>query len=410
MDPVITVVGIGADGWAGLAPASQAAVLSADVLLGGARHLALLPQVPGAREPWPSPLRPNLEALLERHAGRRVVALASGDPLLSGIATTLVELLGRDAVEILPSISSVTLARARMRWSAESIDVVTVVGREVDVVRRYFNSGRRLVILSSGKATPDEVARMLAHDGFGISAVTVLSDLGAPEESRVDGTAAGWDNAGVADLNVICVDCRPDNLTRPGYSTSPGLPDGAYEHDGQLTKRLLRAAALAALSPLPGQLLWDIGGGAGSIGIEWMRTDPRSRAITVERDHARAGRISANARMLGVPALQVVTGSAPDALGELELPDAIFVGGGVAEPGNLDACWDALLPGGRLVAHAVSLEGEAALIAAWHQRGGELTRISMDQAGPLGSMSGWIPRRPVTQWAITIPLASDAQL
>lgn len=404
MNPVITVVGIGADGWDSLAPSSRDAILAAEVLLGGARHLAMLPPLDAATEAWPSPLKPNLDALLARHHGRRVVALASGDPLVSGIGTTLIELLGPDAVEVLPAISSVTLARARMRWSAESTDVVTVVGRDVDVARRFFSAGRRLIVLSANRSTPDEIARMLTHDGFGPSRLTVLSNLGAADESRTEGTALHWHDAVVDDLNVICVDCRPENLTRPGYSTSPGLPDGAYENDGQMTKHLVRAAALAALAPLPGQLLWDVGGGSGSIAIEWMRTDPRCDAIVVERDHARAQRIRANARALGVPGLQVLAGSAPEALSELEVPDAIFLGGGVAQPGNLSACWDALMPGGRLVAHAVTLEGEAALISAWQRRGGQLNRISIDQAGPLGSLSGWAPRRPVTQWSVTVPL------
>ncbi|WP_024796934.1 precorrin-6y C5,15-methyltransferase (decarboxylating) subunit CbiE [Tomitella biformata] len=409
MNPVITVVGIGADGWEGLAPRSRDVVLAAEVLLGGARHLAMLPSVAAVVEPWPSPLRPNLDALLGRHLDRRVVVLASGDPLVSGIGTTLIELLGPDAVEVLPAVSSVALARARMRWSAESTDVVTVVGRDVDAARRYFGAGRRLIVLSSDRTTPAELARLLAVDGFGASRLTVLSNLGVGDESRIEGTALAWDDTPVPNLNIVCVDCRADTPTRPGYSTSPGLPDDAYANDGQLTKHLIRAAALAALAPMPGQLLWDVGGGAGSIGIEWMRTDPRCQAIAVERDPARAARITANARRLGVPGLQVVTGSAPAALDELALPDAVFLGGGVAQEGNLAACWNAMLPGGRLVAHAVTLEGEMALISQWQRRGGELSRISLEQAAPLGSLSGWTPRRPVTQWAVTIPF-TDTEL
>lgn len=412
MNPVITVVGIGADGWDSLAPRSREAVRAAEVLLGGARHLAMLPADATANtvaEAWPSPLKPNLDALLDGHRNRRIVALASGDPLVSGIGATLIDLLGPNAVEVLPAVSSVALAHARMRWSSESTDVVTIVGRDIDAARRYFGAGRRLVILSSDRSSPDELARLLATDGFGASRLTVLSNLGAPDESRMEGAAFTWEDGGVADLNIVCVDCRADNLTRPGHSTSPGLPDEAYANDGQLTKHLIRAAALAALAPMPGQLLWDVGGGAGSIGIEWMRTDPRCQAIAVERDKARAERIHHNARRLGVPGLRVVTGAAPEALDELELPDAIFLGGGVAQPGNLEACWHALLPGGRLVAHAVTLEGEAALVSQWQRRGGELNRISLEQAAPLGSLNGWTPRRPVTQWAVTVPY-TDTEL
>jgi len=399
--PRVTVVGVGADGWAGLAPASRAAVEGAEVLLGGKRHLDLMPAgtAPAAlREPWPSPLLPSLPALLERYAGRRVVVLASGDPFVSGIGTTLVDLLGAEAVTALPAVSSVALARARLGWAAESCDVVSVVGRDLDVLRRHLTPGRRLLVLSADGGTPAEVAALLVASGCGGSRLEVLSDLGARTEARTGTTADAWTGPAPS-LNVVAVEVRVDPGAR-AFAAVPGLPDEAFEHDGQLTKRDLRALALSRLAPAPGQLLWDVGAGAGSVGIEWARTDPRCRTVAVERSPERAARVARNAARLGVPSVRVVTGSAPAALAALPDPDAVFVGGGATEPGALEAAWQRLGPGGRLVVHAVTLETED-VVRAWHRRvGGELARVAVEHAEPLGSFTGWRPARPVVQWAV----------
>ena len=399
--PRVTVVGVGADGWAGLAPASRAAVEGAEVLLGGKRHLDLLPAGTAAaahREPWPSPLLPSLPALLERYAGRRVVVLASGDPFVSGIGTTLVDLLGAEAVTALPAVSSVALARARLGWAAESCDVVSVVGRDLDVLRRHLTPGRRLLVLSADGGTPAEVAALLVASGCGGSRLEVLSDLGARTEARTGTTADAWTGPAPS-LNVVAVEVRVDPGAR-AFAAVPGLPDEAFEHDGQLTRRDLRALALSRLAPAPGQLLWDVGAGAGSVGIEWARTDPRCRTVAVERSPERAARVARNAARLGVPSVRVVTGSAPAALAALPDPDAVFVGGGATEPGALEAAWQRLGPGGRLVVHAVTLETED-VVRAWHRRvGGELARVAVEHAEPLGSFTGWRPARPVVQWAV----------
>jgi len=393
----VTVVGIGADGWAGVPERLRKIVVDADVVLGGARHLGLLPDVDGQhREAWPSPLRDGLPALLERHAGRAVVALATGDPLLSGIGSTLVEVLGADGVRIEPALSSVALARARMGWADETTATVSVVGRDLHRVLRELAPGRRLLVLSSDERTPADLAALLTMSGYGDSALTALSDLGAEHEARVDGAAATW-SAEVAPLNVVAAE-----LAGPVVgSWTAGLPDDAYDHDGQLTKRDLRASALARLAPQPGQLLWDVGAGAGSVGIEWLRAHPTCRAVAVERDPDRVARIIGNATRLGVPGLQVVTGVAPDCLADLPRPDAVFVGGGATSPGLLDRCLAALAPGGRLVAHGVTLETEALLVQMHAEHGGELTRISVEHVEPIGSFSGWTPARAVTQWAWT---------
>ena len=393
----LVVVGIGADGWPGVPDRLRTRIEDAEVVLGGHRQLALLPEVRGQlREPWPAQLREGVTKLLEKYAGRRVVVLASGDPLVSGIGSTLVDLLGVEAVEIEPAVSSVALARARMGWPAESVDVVTAVGRDPSAVLRHLAPGHRLLVLSADESTAAQVARLLATSGYGASRMTVLGDLGATDESRVEGTAATW-AADVSRLNVVALE-----LDGPVVgSWSGGLPDEVFEHDGQLTKRDLRVSALARLAPLPGQLLWDVGAGAGSVGIEWMRAHRTCRAFAVEADPDRADRIGRNAERLGVPALEVVRGRAPEALADLPAPDAAFVGGGATAEGVLDACLAAIRPGGRLVAHAVTLETEALLVERYTTHGGELTRIHVERAAPIGSFTGWTPTRAVTQWTLT---------
>lgn len=392
----IVVVGVGADGWDGLGEPARAAVAAADVVVGAPRQLDLLPAVDGQqRRSWPTPLRAGLPALFDQLAGRRVVALASGDPLLSGVGSTLIGLLGASRVSVIPAVSSVTLARARLGWSAESVAVIRA--GDVHAVLRELAPGRRVLVLSADETTPAGLAALLVEHGYGASRMTVLGDLGGQAESRLDSTAASY--AGPAPrLNIVAVEL--DGPLPAGWTA--GLPDDVYEHDGQLTKRDLRASALARLAPAPGQLLWDVGAGAGSVGIEWMRAHPSCRAIAVEADQTRAQRISGNARKLGVPALDVVNGSAPEALTDLPAPDAVFIGGGLSRPGVLDVCLSGLRPGGRLVAHAVTFESEALLAAAYAGHGGELTRIQVEHAEPLGTFTGWKPARAVTQWALTV--------
>jgi len=394
----LVVVGIGADGWDGLPAASRAEVERADVLLGSARQLALVPpSVAAERVPWPSPLSEALPGIVDRQAGRAIVVLASGDPMLSGIGTTLTRLLGRERVHVLPAPSSVSLACARLGWAVEETPVVTLVGRPLALLHPHVQPGRRLLLLGSDGGTPAEVGALLAARGFGASILTVLGDLGGPDESARSGTARGWSGPDAA-LAVTAVECRADPGTVP-LPTTPGLPDDAYEHDGQLTKRDVRAVTLARLGPVPGQLLWDVGAGSGSIGIEWMRTHPSCRAVAVESAPDRAARIVRNAGRLGVPDLQVVEGRAPEALAGLAAPDAVFVGGGATVPGVLDACWDALPTGGRLVVNAVTLESEAVLAQRHARSGGELVRLGVAHAVPVGGFSGWKPAMPVTIWS-----------
>ncbi|MGA4877782.1 precorrin-6y C5,15-methyltransferase (decarboxylating) subunit CbiE [Streptomyces lydicamycinicus] len=418
----LSVVGIGADGWDGLPPDSRQALSAAEVLIGGARQLALLPaECTGERVPWPSPLRPAVPGLLAAYAGRRVCVLASGDPMFYGIGRTLTEVIQEQAatgagetaggppapgLRILPHPSSVSHACARLGWPLEDTEVVTLVGRPAENLLRALYDGRRVLVLSAGARTPAEVAALLRAHGFGPTRIRVLEQLGGPREKTAEGTAEDWDLPPGDPLNVLALDCRRAPGTPP-LSTVPGLPDAAYEHDGQLTKRHVRAATLAALAPAPGELLWDIGGGSGSIAIEWLRAHRGCRAVSVERDPVRAERIGRNARTLGVPGLRVVTGPAPAALDGLPTPDAVFIGGGLTAPGLLAACWAALPAGGRLVANTVTLESEA-LLADWYRRhGGELVRLAVAHAVPVGGFTGWRQAMPVTQWSAVKPPATS---
>ncbi|WP_246150673.1 precorrin-6y C5,15-methyltransferase (decarboxylating) subunit CbiE [Streptomyces qinzhouensis] len=402
----VTVVGIGADGWDGIPGAARAELLAAEVVIGGPRQLGLLPpECAGERIPWPSPLRPAVPRLLAEHSGRRIAVLASGDPMFYGIGRAVTEVLGAGAVRVLPHPSSVSYACARLNWPVEDVEIVTVVGRPTARIAAALHEGRRLLVLSAGATTPGEVAALLRDRGFGPSPIRVLERLGGPGERTTGAvTADAWPTAAAPGdpLNIVAVECR----RAPGalrLGAVPGLPDEAYEHDGQLTKRHIRAATLGVLAPAPGELLWDVGGGSGSIAVEWLRTHPSCRAVTVERDPVRAERIVRNAERLGVPGLRVVTGAAPEALAGLPRPDAVFIGGGLTAPGLLEACWQALAPGGRLVANTVTLESEALLAAAHRRHGGELVRLATARAVPVGGFTGWRQAMPVTQWAVEKP-------
>ncbi|NKE60048.1 precorrin-6y C5,15-methyltransferase (decarboxylating) subunit CbiE [Lentzea sp. PSKA42] len=372
----VTVVGIGADGWDGLSPAARHAIGNAKVLMGSQRQLDL---VPGEfeRVAWPSPLVPALPALFEKY--RDVCVLASGDPMFHGIGTTLVRLLG-SRVKVVPHPSSVSLACARLGWALNEVEVVSLVGRSPDVLRPALTPGRRVLVLGGEPAIVAGLA----------GSITVLEQLGGPAEKVYQWSGQVWDP-----LCVIAIE-----YAGSGHSRVPGLPDDAYETDGQLTKREVRAISLSRLAPLPGQLLWDVGAGSGSIAIEWARTHPTCRTIAVEQSAERAERIVRNAAALGVPGVAVHIGRAPDALEGLEKPDAIFIGGGLTVPGVVQACWDALAAGGRLVVNAVTLESEA-VVAQWYARlGGDLVRIAVNRGSAVGGFTGWRPHMPVTTWSV----------
>lgn len=397
----LPVVGIGADGWAGLDPLRRGRIHDAEVIIGGHRHLAMLPDsVQAERHVWPSPLRSRLPGFLEQYRGRHVVVLASGDPMFFGIGSILIELIGPDAVEILPGISVLSLACARLGWPVQDVDVVSVVGRELHRAADHLMPDRKVLVLSEDAKTPERLAALVDNAGYGASQITVLADLGSPSETVVSGPARSWNHQIGSDLNVVAIDCvAHDHAHVP--VTVAGRDDAMFLNDGQLTKRDVRASAIARLGPLPGQLLWDVGAGAGSVAIEWIRADRRCRAIAIESHPLRADRIRENARIHGVPRLSVTEGYAPGVLADLESPDAVFIGGGATTEGLLPACWDALLPGGRLVVHGVTLETEGLLLRQYARHGGELVRLNIEQAEALGTFTAWKPARPIIQWSIS---------
>jgi precorrin-6Y C5,15-methyltransferase (decarboxylating) len=323
--------------------------------------------------------------------------LASGDPMLHGIGATLVRRLGPQRLRVIPHISAHAFACARLGWPAADVELVSAVSRSAEVVAPALAPGRRLVVYVSGPGGAAEVARVARERGFGASRLVVMEELGGPKERIEESTADGWGEREAAPLHTVALEVSGAGTL---LGRTPGLPDEAYEHDGQITKRDVRAITLAALVPVAGQLLWDIGAGSGSVAIEWLRAAPGARALAIERDAVRAQRIDRNALRLGVPSLEVVAGAAPGALDGLPAPDAIFVGGGLTVDGLLERCRGALAPGGRLVANAVTVEGEGVLARAHARWGGRLVRLAVAHAEPLGGYTAWRPAMAITQWEL----------
>ena len=400
--PWLSIVGIGEDGLDGLSGAARALVATAETLVGGARHLAMVPPAAtdaAERMIWATPLSETVEAIAARR-GRRVVVLATGDPLWYGIGVTLARRFPPDEMTVLPQPGAFSLAAAKLLWPLARCATLTVHGRPLDRILLHLAPGARLLLLSHDGGTPNRIAALLRERGWGPSVLTVLERLGGPDEAVAGGIAAdAWRDRRFGDLNTVAVECRAGPAAQP-LSRLAGLPDDAFEHDGQITKREVRAATLAALAPLPGERLWDVGAGCGSIAIEWLRSAPRMEAVAVESRPERCAMIARNAAALGVSDLAVASGRAPDSLDGLPAPDAVFVGGGASDPAVLERCWAALRSGGRLVANAVTIEGEAALLAWQAAHGGDLTRIAVSRASPIGPYLGWRPLMPVTQLAV----------
>ena len=395
----LSVVGIGEDGIVGLNPIARSLLENADIIVGGDRHLAMLLES-DRREKivWKSPISRSITEIIQRR-GKSVCVLASGDPMCYGIGVTLIDRIPRDEMTIIPSQSAFSLACAKLGWSLTEVELLSLCGRDPNLLNAFLYPNARLLILSSGKQTPIKVAKILVEKGYNKSEITVLERLGGEKERIVRGIANIWHENKIADLNTIAVTCLADSDTIP-RSRLPGLPDNAYHHDGQLTKKEVRAITLAALAPLPGQLLWDVGAGCGSIGIEWMRSDRSCRAIAIEKNSQRLKYIADNAAALGVPHLKIVVGEAPNILINLPQPDTIFIGGGLSASNLLETCWNILPVKGRLVANSVTVQGEQKLLQ-WQQKlGGELIRIAISRAEPLGQFLGWKAIAPVTQWVI----------
>jgi precorrin-6B C5,15-methyltransferase / cobalt-precorrin-6B C5,C15-methyltransferase len=397
----LSIVGIGEDGVAGLSPAAQTLVKTAETLVGGARHLAMVPIGAAERLPWRRPLGDTIGDIVARR-GRRVTVLASGDPLWYGVGALLTRHFSREEMTIMPQPSAFSLAAARLGWPLAECALISLHGRPLDGIRLHLAPGRHLLILAEDGATPGRIAGLLTAAGWGASPMTVFANLGGARETVRDGIAEEWGDRVCPDLNTIALECVAAPGTR-ALSRLAGLSDDAFEHDGQLTKREVRAATLARLAPLPGERLWDIGAGCGSIALEWLRAAEHGAAVAVEQDPARAAMIARNAAALGVPQLDIVVGAAPAALADQPAPDAVFVGGGLTSPDLLPALWTTLRPGGRLVANVVSSEGERAVFN-WHaQHGGDLCRIAVSRCEPVADHHLWRSLAAVTQFAVIKP-------
>jgi precorrin-6Y C5,15-methyltransferase (decarboxylating) len=393
----LSIIGIGEDGVEGLTPVARDLVSGAKIVFGGKRHLALAaPLIRGAARPWPTPFERGVEEILAR-SGENVCVLASGDPFFYGVGAVLTRHLRPEDMLVLPSPSAFSLAAARLGWALPEVALLSLHGRALDLVRPHLQPGARLLALTSDGDGPRALARLLADSGFGRSRLTVLEALGGPREQIRCTTAQTFDLGRVDALNTVAVEIVTGPAARV-IARASGLPDTLFEHDGQITKREVRAVTLSSLAPRRGELLWDIGAGAGSISIEWMLSDPSLRSIAIEERPDRAARIRRNAAALGVPGLVVVEGAAPDALGGHPSPNAVFIGGGAGDPEVLDRAAAMLLPGGRLVANAVTLNTEAALLARHAKAGGELIRIAIARAETIGRERGWRPALPVLQW------------
>ncbi|EFO33047.1 precorrin-6Y C(5,15)-methyltransferase (decarboxylating) [Roseibium sp. TrichSKD4] len=390
----LSLIGMGEDG--SLPSAARHMLSEAEVIYGGARHFELVGPVSAEQRTWPSPFS-DVYDHLKALRGKKVAVLATGDPQWFGIGSTLAKHFPASEMDVLPSLSAFQLAASRLGWAVQDTECLSLHGRPVETLKPSLYPSAQILALTSNSETPTRVADILTDAGFGPSRMTVLEHMGGAQERIVSGVAESW-REDVADFHTLAIEVR----STPGQrflAVTPGLSDDAFHHDGKMTKREIRAVTLSALEPHPGAVLWDIGAGCGSVGIEWLRAAPRTKAIGLEPHDERRAMADLNALELGVPQFDVRNASAPDGLDGLPTPDAIFIGGGLTTPGIVEICHKALKPGGRLVANAVTLEGEAVIQSAWTTFGGELTRLSVQRASAVGGLTGWRPLMPVTQWS-----------
>jgi precorrin-6Y C5,15-methyltransferase (decarboxylating) len=395
----LALIGIGEDGLDGLSPVARRLIADAEFIVGGARHLKLAGSPKCESLIWPSPISEAIAPILARRGGR-VVVLASGDPFFYGVGSLIAARVPIDEIICLPAPSAFSLAASRLGWSLQDCVVLSLHGRSFERLVPHLQPRARILMLAWDETTAPRAATCLDARGMGGSRITVLEALGGPRERVRSLHAGAFDMPGLDPLNVVAIEVAADSGARI-VPLSAGLPDDYFEHDGQITKREIRAATLAALAPRRGERLWDIGAGSGSVGIEWMLCDPANTAIAIEARADRAARIARNAAALGVPDLTIVAAPAPTAFAELPPPDAIFIGGGASDPDVLDRAWAVLRAGGRLVANAVTLETQALLYQRFKQQGGELVQMQIAHAAPVGTFFGWRPAMPVVQWRIT---------
>ena len=400
----LSIVGIGEDGIDGLDSTTRELITSAEILIGGERHLAMIPQSKQERLTWRSPLSETISEIRALR-GRRVCVLATGDPMWFGIGVTLARTFSAEEMLLVPGLPAFTLAASRLGWPISSTACITLHGRPMELLNREIRPGARILALSEDGSTPAKVSELLLARGFGKSTVHVLEHMGGVDEILTSFAANEFSGQRFADLNTVGIECVASKGAA-WFGLVPGLPDEAFVHDGQFTKRQVRAVTLAQLQPMPGQVLWDVGAGSGSVSVEWLRSGRDLAAVAIEREEKRWALITENALTLGVPLLKVVGGEAPEALEGLPEPDAVFIGGGLAADGVFESCWAALKTGGRLVANVVTLEGEQKLGDLQAKFGGELTSLAVSHVEPVGRFRGWKPAMRVTQWAVTKPVSA----
>ncbi len=398
--PWLDIVGIGEDGIDGLSPSAREKLARADVIIGGDRHHDLAQKSNAKRIKWPSPFDAMIETI-RSHKGQNLVVLVTGDPLWYSVGARIIKSIPANEVTFHPQLSAFQWAAARMGWSLADSDTLTIHGRADSQILPYLAPNVRLLVLTQNSESPAIVANLLADRGFGESRMTVLTALGGEREQRFDGIAENW-NQPVPNFHTLAIECKTGK-NAVWYPRTGGLPDDAFISDGQITKQDVRAATLAKLAPYPDAVLWDVGAGCGSVSVEWMRGARGALSIAIESKAQRVAMITHNTQQLGVEKMHIIHGTAPAGLHDLLRPDAVFIGGGLMTDGVFDTCWRALRPGGRLVANAVTLESEAKLIELHQQYGGELTRLSVQKAEPVGPYRGWRAAMPVTQWSVVKP-------
>lgn len=401
LSPWLTIVGLGEDGLDGLSPAAVSAIAQAGFIVGGRRHLDLIKVDPAISMAWPSPLQNAFPAILARR-GEPVVVLASGDPFFYGVGSLLAEIVDPREMAVLPAPSAFALAAARLGWPGQDVVRVSLHGRALERVLPHAQPGARLLALSWDGTTPRKLAVLLAARGLGKSQLTVLEAMGGARERRRSASAEAFDIDDIDPLNLVAIEVEGAANARV-IPFTPGLPDDWFEHDGQISKREVRALTVAALRPTRGEVLWDVGAGSGSVAIEWMLSDPSLHAFAIEENATRAARITRNALSFGVPDLQVIESKAPAGLDHLPDPDAIFIGGGSGDPGVVDACLDRLKSGGRLVINAVTVETMAEVFALQARVGGELAQIAISRLDRIGGFHALRPALPVLQWVWVKP-------